>query len=73
MSEFKGVFNLFGYDGDQPIQKKDINMVMRSLGQTPSENDLRDIYELLEREGNKPITFSYFLSLMAYKMQDNDA
>ena len=34
---------------------------------------MKNIFQLIEKEGNKPITFPYFLSLLAYKMQDKDA
>ena len=73
VQEFKGVFSYFGECGETPIQKKDINVVMRSLGQNPSDGDMRQIMEVIERDGDPPITFPYFLSLMAAKMQDQDS
>uniref|UniRef100_A0A7S3FYP0 Calmodulin n=1 Tax=Strombidium rassoulzadegani TaxID=1082188 RepID=A0A7S3FYP0_9SPIT len=71
--EFKGVFAYFGLTGDTPIDKKEINIVMRSLGQNPTDQELQEIMEIIERDGNPPITFPYFLSLLAAKMQDQDA
>ena len=73
VTEFKGSFAFFGSSGDGVIEKEDLNKVMRSLGLKPSEKDMEDMLETIEREGNKEITFPYFLSLMADKMQDSDS
>ena len=67
--EFEGVFNYFGDLGETPICKKQIHLVMRNLGENPSDRELQEIMALIERDGNPPITFPYFLSLMAQKMQ----
>ena len=68
VTEFKGSFAFFGSSGDGVIEKEDLNKVMRSLGLKPSEKDIEEMLETIEREGNKEITFPYFLSLMADKM-----
>ena len=34
---------------------------------------MKNLFELIEKQGDKPITFPYFLELMAYKMQDKEA
>ena len=51
---------------------------MRALGQNPSNDDMENIHEIIENDtitlGHEPdITFPYFLSLMAEKMQDEDS
>ena len=46
---------------------------MRALGQNPTEVELKLIMEEIEADGDKPITFQYFLSLYAKNMQDKDA
>ena len=46
---------------------------MRSMGQSPTEAEMKEIMNIIDRDGNPPITFPYFLSLVAIKMQDQDA
>jgi calmodulin len=45
---------------------------MRSLGQNPSETDLNDMINEVDRDGNGTIDFQEFLIMMAKKMQDTD-
>ena len=76
--EFKGIFEFFGVNGDTPIKKNQIEMVMRALGQNPSKDDMENIYDIIENDtislGHEPdINFPYFLSLMAENMLDEDS
>ena len=73
VSEFKGIFEFFGVQGETPIKKSEIQNVMRALGQNPTELEMKMIMEEIEADGDKPITFQYFLSLYAKNMQDKDA
>ena len=73
VTEFKGSFSFFGSTGEDAIEKEDINKVMRSLGLKPSEEDISEMLFVIEQDGNPQITFPYFLSLMADKMQDSDS
>merc|ERR1712224_782116 len=72
ISEFKKAFLLFEKDGDGTIAIKDLGMLMRSLGQNPTETKLRDMIDKAEAEGNGTIDFPGFLSLMVQSMNDVD-
>ncbi|KAJ8308351.1 hypothetical protein KUTeg_013225 [Tegillarca granosa] len=43
ISEFKEAFSLFDKDGDGTITSKELGIVMRSLGQNPTEAELQDM------------------------------
>ena len=46
---------------------------MRSLGQNPTESELRDMINEVDADGNGTIDFSEFLTMMARKMKDTDS
>ena len=46
---------------------------MRALGQNPTEHEVKFLMDMIDAHNDKPITFPYFLSLLAAKMhQQND-
>ncbi|KAF5366604.1 hypothetical protein D9758_008978 [Tetrapyrgos nigripes] len=59
-------------DGDGTITTQELGTVMRSLGQNPSETDLNDMINEVDRDGNGTIDFQEFLIMMAKKLQDTD-
>ncbi|XP_020273741.1 calmodulin-like [Asparagus officinalis] len=73
ISEFKEAFSLFDKDGDGCITTKELGTVMRSLGQNPTEAELRDMIDEVDADRNGTIDFSEFLNLMARKMKDTDS
>eukprot|EP00122_Pirum_gemmata_P008039 Pgem_evm1s7398 len=46
---------------------------MRSLGQTPTEQELQDMIHEVDTDGNGTIDFPEFLQMMAKKMKDCDS
>ena len=72
IAEFKEAFSLFDKDGDGTITTKELDTVMRSLGQNPTEAELQDMINEVDVDGNGTIDFPEFLSLMARKMKDTD-
>jgi Ca2+-binding EF-hand superfamily protein len=46
---------------------------MRSLGQNPTEAELKDMIHEVDADGDGTIDFSEFLDLMARKMKDADS
>lgn len=73
INEFKEAFSLFDKDGDGCITSKELGTVMRSLGQNPTEAELKDMINEVDADGNGTIDFSEFLSMMVKKMKDADS
>ncbi|KAF1898302.1 hypothetical protein Lal_00033068 [Lupinus albus] len=73
ISEFKKAFSFYDKDGDGYITTKELGTVMRSLGQNPTEAELKDIINEVDADGSGTIDFPEFLNLMAKKMKDTDS
>nr|VDC94210.1 unnamed protein product [Brassica oleracea] len=71
--EFKEAFCLFDKDGDGCITADELATVIRSLDQNPTEQELQDMINEIDSDGNGTIEFSEFLNLMANKIQETDA
>ena len=72
IEEIKEAFELNDKDGDGTITTKELDTVMRSLGQNPTEAELEDMIKEVDAEGNGTLDYPEFLSLMARKMKDTD-
>jgi Ca2+-binding EF-hand superfamily protein len=53
VAEFQEAFSLFDKDGDGRITSVELGVVMRSLGQRPSESELRDMVNEVDADGNE--------------------
>lgn len=69
--EFKEAFCLFDKDGDGCITADELATVIRSLDQNPTEQELQDMINEIDADGNGTIEFSEFLNLMANNIQVN--
>ncbi|XP_063228302.1 calmodulin-A-like [Bacillus rossius redtenbacheri] len=69
VAEFKEAFMLFDKDEDGTITMAELGVVMRSLGQRPSETELRDMVNEVDQDGNGTIEFNEFLQMMSKKMR----
>ncbi|XP_037026495.1 calmodulin-A-like isoform X2 [Bradysia coprophila] len=72
VSEFKEAFMLFDKDEDGTITMAELGVVMRSLGQRPTETELRDMVNEVDQDGNGTIEFNEFLQMMSKKMKGAD-
>ena len=50
--EFKEAFRLFDTDGDGTISTSELGIVMRSLGQNPTEKDLEEMIKEVDNDGD---------------------
>ena len=50
-SEFKEAFALFDTNGDGYISKSELEAMMRSLGQTPTQTQLQDLISEVDTDG----------------------
>ena len=73
IAEFKEAFSLFDKDGDGTITTKELDTVMRSLGQNPTEAELQEMINEVDANGNGTIDFPEFLVMMERKMKDTDS
>jgi len=51
LAEFKEAFSLFDKNGDGSISSKELGIVMRSLGQNPTEAELHDMINEVDVDG----------------------
>ncbi|KAI5710262.1 hypothetical protein M8J76_017006 [Diaphorina citri] len=72
VSEFKEAFMLFDKDEDGKVTVAELGVVMRSLGQRPTETELRDMVNEVDQDGNGTIEFNEFLQMMSKKMKGAD-
>merc|ERR1739841_396750 len=59
-----------GKDGDGTITAVELGTVMRSLGQNPTESELNDMINEVDKDGSGAIDFAEFLAMMCKKMHD---
>ena len=69
IAEFKEAFTIFDTDGDNTISTKELGRVMKSLGQSTSEAELRELIQEYDIDGNGTLDFPEFLELMARKIK----
>lgn len=50
-SEFKAAFDMFDTDGGGDISTKELGTVMRMLGQNPTKEELEEIIEEVDEDG----------------------
>ncbi|VDO01724.1 unnamed protein product [Rodentolepis nana] len=69
---FREAFNLFDKDGDGSITIEELGSVMRSLGLHPTDEELGDMINEGDIDGNRTIDFPEFLTLMTKNMKEGD-
>ena len=65
-------FQKSSIDGDGTITTKELGEMMRSLGQNPTEAELRDMINEVDKDGNGTIEFEEFRIMMERKTRDTD-
>eukprot|EP01017_Pseudomicrothorax_dubius_P010073 TRINITY_DN13551_c0_g1_i2.p1 TRINITY_DN13551_c0_g1~~TRINITY_DN13551_c0_g1_i2.p1 ORF type:complete len:151 (-),score=43.78 TRINITY_DN13551_c0_g1_i2:115-567(-) len=69
---YKQAFSEFDKEGNGWIATKELGVVMRQLGQYPTEAELEDLIAEVDQDGNGRIEFEEFLSLFAKRMKESD-
>ncbi|XP_029634784.2 neo-calmodulin-like [Octopus sinensis] len=64
IEEYREAFTMFDRDKDGRITAKELGTVLRSLGQNPTEVELRDMINEVDIDGNGTIEFNEFLEMM---------
>uniref|UniRef100_A0A7S0ZKG0 EF-hand domain-containing protein n=1 Tax=Timspurckia oligopyrenoides TaxID=708627 RepID=A0A7S0ZKG0_9RHOD len=65
IQELREAFALFDKNSDGKITFEELGTVMRSMGQNPSDNELRSMVREVDVDGNGTIEFDEFVRLMA--------
>ena len=73
LREFREAFAFFDKDGDGRITAEELSTVVRSLGQSPTPEELRDMVRDVDADGNGTIEFSEFLALMSRQREAANA
>jgi calmodulin len=60
-------------DGAGTITTRKLGVVMRSLGQNPTEAELQDMINEVDTDGDGVLDFPDFLTMMARKVQETDS
>ncbi|XP_037090298.1 neo-calmodulin-like isoform X2 [Pollicipes pollicipes] len=68
VAEFKEAFMLFDKDEDGVINMNELGVMMKTLGQRPTETELEKMVSTVDQEGTGQIEFNEFLQMMAKKM-----
>ena len=73
IAEFREAFALFDKDHDGTISSNELETILKSLGQAPTKEDLKDMINEVDIDGNGTVDFEEFLSMMASKNKDTTA
>lgn len=60
---------MFDKDGDGTISAKELGIVMKQLGLNPTEDEIMEMMNEVDEDGNGEINFTEFLTIMAHKMK----
>ena len=67
------VFQVFDADASGAISSEELVQVMRSLGQSPNETELRDMIEEVDLDKSGSIDFEEFKRLMVSEQGDRQS
>ena len=61
VEQYREAFSLFDKNGDGTVSTNELGTIMRSLGQTPTEAELRDIIANVDKNGKEKLFIPSFL------------
>ncbi|KAG5181693.1 yellow cameleon 2.60 [Tribonema minus] len=64
VEDYEEAFKNFDKGGNGEIDLKELGIVMRSLGYSPTDKQLRDMLQQVDEDGNGVITFNEFVEMM---------
>jgi len=72
ISDLEVAFRLFDTDGGGTITIKELRQVFETLGQSPSDADLKEMMKEVDRDGSGAIDLEEFCRLMVTRMNSID-
>lgn len=73
IGEFQDAFIAFDSDHDGVITTHELGKVLRQIGQNPTDAELADMVNDVDKDGTGSIDFCEFLAMMANKINDQNA
>ena len=70
LDEFHIAFSAFDKDGGGSIDSAELRNLLRSVGQDPTEVELRRMIDSVDADGTGDLSFAEFVTLMAHNMPD---
>ena len=67
IEEHRQAFKMFDKDGDGTITAEELGLVLRELGQTPTQAQLNEMIKGVDKDGSGSIEFEEFLQMLAQK------
>lgn len=72
IEDFREVFQLFDRNGDGTIDVKELSVVMKSLGQSPTDQELKDMVNSVDVDASASVDFEEFLQMISKKLASVD-
>ena len=72
IGDYRDAFKTFDLDEDGYLSLKEVSDLLMSLGMPVSEDELREMTNEVDIEGNGTVDFKEFIQLMARKLRDMD-
>ena len=70
IQQYRKAFALYEKEEDGKISPKDLGIVMRSLGQNPTEAELQEIINEIDAERKGAVEFFEFVNIMEKKIEN---
>ena len=72
IKELQEAFMLFDRDGDRTISVEELGIVLRSLGQNPTDEEISDMIRDVDDNDDGTCGYDEFLLLMSRRMNENE-
>lgn len=70
--EYQEAFEMFDVNKDGTISKKELEFILRSLNEDPDEDEINQLLEDVDVDGNGEIDFEEFVALMGKRQKTID-
>ena len=70
IADFREAFSLFDHDENGSISHIELGQVLQALGQQPTNNELLDMINEVDVDGNGQVEFAEFVILMTNKVKE---
>uniref|UniRef100_A0A7E4ZS23 Calmodulin n=1 Tax=Panagrellus redivivus TaxID=6233 RepID=A0A7E4ZS23_PANRE len=72
LEEFRQVFKMFDKNGDGRVTAEELGAVMQTWGQAPTRDELMDMINEMDQDGNGTVELNEFVSMMSKKMKQSE-